>query len=75
MAVRNTPVYAAVSGTYTGLVTVQRSHDDGVTWVGTGEFLPSGGAPRFVENYVDRAWFRAVTMAGFTGTVDIELAQ
>ena len=67
----------SVSGTFTGLVTVQRSHDNGLTWHSAGTVLPAGAGPAFVRNAVNGAWYRAgFTATGFGGgSVNVELAQ
>ena len=69
-------VYVRVGGTYTGLVKVQRSHDDGANWE-TVTVIPPGAASRHVENAVHGAWYRAGFAAGATttGTANVELAQ
>ena len=69
-------VYVEVTGTFERYVTIQRSHDDGASWKFVGIY-PAGGAPRHIENVVDRAWYRAgFTAAGYaSGTATVELAQ
>ena len=71
-------VYVRAGGTYLGLVTVQRSHDDGATWDTVPNILiPPGAASRHFENAVHGAWYRAGFAAGATttGTAELELAQ
>ena len=78
LAMRTGAFYVAVTGTFSRRVTVQRSHDNGVTWTFV-QALPAGGGPWQIENVVAGAWYRVGFRASdgdyASGTAEVELAQ
>ena len=70
-------LYVEAGGTYEGLVTIQRSHDNGATWKNVRSDRPPGAGPIHVENAAEHAWYRAgFTATGYrSGSADIEMAQ
>lgn len=62
--------------TFPGVMTLQRSHDNGATWDDV-DGIPPGAGPRHVQNVVTGAWYRCGIAAGAytSGTLEIEMAQ
>lgn len=68
-------VFMVANGTFRTRLIVQRSHDDGATWLFV-QRLPAG-KPALVENVVDGAWYRVGFGHGdyVSGAAVVELAQ